>query len=64
MIDPKLILHGSPANWKKIVYALLERVLQALVICWVMIGAATSMAMVYLAIRLLWVILKAMESAL
>ena len=64
-MDPKVIFQGNPlAGWKKIVYPVIERAVQIIIACGIVISAAVAIIGTYIVLRLLWVILRAAESAL
>ena len=65
MFDPKHLLQGNPlANWKRIVFPVLEQATRAIVVCWIVIFAAASLFLAYFVLRMLWVFIKLLESAI
>jgi len=65
MLDPKHLLQGNPlANWKRIVFPILDRASQMIVACWVVIVAGGSLFLTYLVLRMLWVLIKLLESTI
>lgn len=65
MLDPKQLLQGNPlANWKRLVFPVLDHAARVVVACWVVIFAAFSVFFAYFILRMLWIFVKLLESAI